>query len=1139
MRITASLVLALALGLGSAAAEDKQPPNKPKPLTEEQAADAVLAAVKAKDDKALEAVAEREPPDPWIVADVLCYRGEHDAADAFAKAFPRRAIEKLPAYIASQRGKEPNEAVRKALAFARANRNARVRMPRLESVDVSQDDVVTVQLHFMRGGTLRALRRLKESAAAYLAGADIAGRLGWYRVEALAMHHGGLSASNCGDLRGALAAWTRCLKLCEANGDRSGMARTLVNLGTVQLPLGKIDEALASHERGLELAEALGHRQWAVNALMNLGGAHLQRGAYEKALGYLARALEGQEALKNRAGMAGTLINMGAAYERLAKYEQARDHLERGLRLAEQVGQRQYTVNALGNLGRVHAQLGNYQQALQYSQRMLGLSQALRYRGGVASALAGIGLTHRHFGDYVKARDHLQRALAIHRTIGNPQAIAFTLDGLGIVHQNLGEFAKAQSLHEQALELAAKTGNRQLRSSALGNLGVVHDRLGNYEQALRDLQAALELAEELGDRSGAATVQGNIGVVHKHRGEPEEALRCEERALELQVELKDRARQATTLGNIGNLHVMLGDPEKARGCYEKALALCKDVGDCLGEARTLGNLGSLHGSLGDHVKAIELQEEALAKAKERGATNLEVAMLWHLATAHGRNRNPAETVRLARQGVARLPLVVGGLEEEQGATARDRWVGLLDDGVRGGLDLDSPAEVSFFMESGRAGVLLESLGGRAALATVVLPETLLAEETAARASVAAARAKLGRTLALQQFKQARTARKEFLAAEQSVLEVVAKIQRASKAAADVAYPEAADLETIQATLEGGEALVTYALLPERAVALIVTSKTARIIELGETKRIEKVARALTLEDAEVDAAAGLDALRQLVVVPLKLDDSTRRLLVSPAGVLSYVPFAPLLPDHEVVYVPSGTTYEVLRDDRAPHGARVLALGDPHYAGKMPALPSARQEAEAVGQVHLLGKDACIARLEQTLAAEEGGWRAVHFACHGLMDLEHPTLSSLALAGDDRLSVLDVFRMRIPADLVVLSACETGKGKVHRAEGIVGFTRAFMLAGAPRVLVSLWKVDDEATHALMVKFYELWAPRAEPQGTGQCPKSGAGGAQPRGLGAAAALRRAQAYVRDFKDESGKQKWKHPYYWAAWVLWGLPD
>jgi CHAT domain-containing protein len=194
----------------------------------------------------------------------------------------------------------------------------------------------------------------------------------------------------------------------------------------------------------------------------------------------------------------------------------------------------------------------------------------------------------------------------------------------------------------------------------------------------------------------------------------------------------------------------------------------------------------------------------------------------------------------------------------------------------------------------------------------------------------------------------------------------------------------------------------------------------------------------------------------------------------------------------------------------------------------------------VGDVVLLGRRATETKLLSALA-KRARWRAVHFACHGLVDTQHPQLSSLALTPDSQtdgfLTLLSVCRATIPADLVVLSACETAKGKIHRAEGIVGFTRAFMLAGASRVLCSLWKVDDAATQALMRKFYELWNPRppstsarkTKSQGT----KSTKPVAQPKPLGAAQALQQAQAFVRSHK------KWKEPHYWAAWVLWGLPD
>ena len=134
-------------------------------------------------------------------------------------------------------------------------------------------------------------------------------------------------------------------------------------------------------------------------------------------------------------------------------------------------------------------------------------------------------------------------------------------------------------------------------------------------------------------------------------------------------------------------------------------------------------------------------------------------------------------------------------------------------------------------------------------------------------------------------------------------------------------------------------------------------------------------------------------------------------------------------------------------------------------------------------------------------SQEVRWAVVHFACHGIYERDNPALSSLVLSPDARndgfLTGPEILALPLSAHLVVLSACETARGKLVQGEGIVGFARAFMVAGAPRVICSLWKVDDEATQALMIKFYELWN-----------PKDGK-----KGLGAAAALKIARPAVCD--------------------------
>ena len=146
------------------------------------------------------------------------------------------------------------------------------------------------------------------------------------------------------------------------------------------------------------------------------------------------------------------------------------------------------------------------------------------------------------------------------------------------------------------------------------------------------------------------------------------------------------------------------------------------------------------------------------------------------------------------------------------------------------------------------------------------------------------------------------------------------------------------------------------------------------------------------------------------------------------------------------------------------------------------------------------------------------YRIIHFATHGLLNSEHPELSGLVLSLVDQqgrpqdgfLQLQDIYNLNLPADLVVLSACETALGKEIRGEGLMGMTRGFMYAGASRVIASLWKVDDVATAALMERLYH--------------------GMLTEGLQPAAALRQSQI-------EMWKQKrWDSPYYWAAFVIQG---
>ncbi|MDF1702692.1 MAG: CHAT domain-containing protein, partial [Planctomycetota bacterium] len=447
--------------------------------------------------------------------------------------------------------------------------------------------------------------------------------------------------------------------------------------------------------------------------------------------------------------------------------------------------------------------------------------------------------------------------------------------------------------------------------------------------------------------------------------------------------------------------------------------------------------------------------------------------------------------------------------------ARAQHARLFEVGAAAALALGDPAALAEVLESGRAMALLESLEGREALRAIALREDHRRAETKARAAVAEARALYHRALR-------RRKRTVLRAAEAQLEVVVGRIRRDARARAGLVFPQADDLPTLAGHLTQGEVLVLYGQTRTHYLALVVTEAGGRIVPLATREVIDAACEAAVAvtHASDVPHVKALAALETLLLKPLALGAKVQRVFVSPVGEIFRASLVSLDPKRIVAHVPSGTTLGLLRERRAARGKGVVAFGGVDYRthARLSDLPASKEEAGEVGERSILGKDATEAGVRSVMASATR-LRALHFACHGLFDQERPMWSALALTraapDDGMLTVSEIFGLQVQADLVTLSACESGRGRVYQAEGLLGLPRAFAYAGAPRVLCSLWKVDDDATRALMGKFYALWN-----------PKTGAG------MPAAQALREAQAYVR------AQPQWKAPYYWAAWVVWGLP-
>ncbi len=1122
MRTLRRLVVVLAGLVAVGRVDGDPPPAKAAPdlALPENVAEAVISAFTAGDVAAVKALARRGKPEPWQVVDELLARGASKEADLFSREAPGPDAERRTAYVASRSGKTDDPVARRALIASNAAwdaNDAKAVLAAIDDVKVPGDDLLSARLLLSRAGARQVLGRLAEAETVYAEAADLSARLGWLRGEEKAVVLGAQCAHLRGDEKTAAAGWERGARVARARGDLGAEARLFGNLGISRRTLGDPQAALAAQSQALALAEEAKDLRAVSWVLTNLTSLHLDAGEQARALESAERALAAAETAK-------APPEIGEAHAKLATVlltggedAAAIPHLEAALRNAPgevDLGETQNRVALLGaalqKAGEVSRALPVLRKAVALAEKARGSSAEGRARHNLAVALAGAG-------EYAEALACYERAHAVFDGVGDLESDATVLEGLATLYHEMGADERAAATFDQALERRRKVGDPKGVASTLEKSALVLRTVDDQARALERLETAARAWEAAGNSARWAHALVNLASVQIRRGNYEGAREASQRALVAAEAAHDERATCAALASLAGVEAQLGRTPEARALAARARGLAEGDG-----------------------------------FSDRGIVLDVLALCADLELEAGSAR---EAVATARKAVELAAPASRGLGDEQAASARARVADVYGIGALASARLEDLDAVVYFLEAGRSGALLESLRSRERIQEAVVPAALRRAEHESRAGADRAARALAIARAAGDETATQKARDERARADDAHARDVERIQREVSGAADVFYPTLATRVEIEGSLRPDEALVLYGGSPGGVLAAVLTRAGTRVVRLGKERELMGALRAARPDDRPPADEAAIAAVRALLTAPLALPGSVTRVLVSPSTTLASVPFSLLFAEREVAYVPSGTTYRMVRDRRDGPGQDVLAIGDPAVATTALAvevgerlrgsafgrLPGSREEAKSVGDVVLVDEAASPRGLREALA-KRTRWRALHLACHGIVDPEQPMRSSLALAPADPesgfLTALDVFCMKIPADLVVLSACETARGRAYRAEGIVGFTRAFMLAGAPRVLCSLWKVDDEATRALMTRFYALWNPK-----DGTPPMS-----------ASAALRAAQTYVREREVEAVDPKasqaaghdvrvrvrpWSTPAYWAAWQLWGLPE
>ncbi len=845
--------------------------------------------------------------------------------------------------------------------------------------------------------------------------------------------------------------------LAQTAPDPTAEANRLLNQGIQQHQTGQVAAALQSWEQALALYRQLKHRQGEGAALGNLGLTHKALGQYAKAIEYQQQSLAIARQTGDRSAEGAALGNLGIAHMSLGNYAKAIEYHQQLLAIARETNDRRREGGALGNLGAAYQALGQYAKAIEYHQQLLAIARQVNDQQGESVALGNLGIAYKSLGQYAKAIEYQQQSLVLARQLNDREGEGQSLGNLGVAYKSMGNYAKAIEYQQQRLAITRQIGDRLGEGQSLNNLGVAYDALGNYAKAIEYQQQSLAIAREIKNRQGEGSALGNLGLAYWSPGNYAKAIEYQQQRLAIAREIGDRQGEGSALGSLGIASMSLGNYAKAIEYQQQSLAITRQINDRQNEGSALSNLGNAYLSLGNYAKAIEYHQQ-------------------HLAITRQINNRPGEGTALNNLGVALLNSSQLIKAETSLLAGIAVW-----EGLRAQLGDNDTNKVSIFEEQAKTYRLLQQV-----LVAQNKPEAALeiAERGRSRAFVELLTKRLQSGGAipaaiqppnLQQIRQIAKAQKATLV-QYSTINNQSLYIWVIKPSGEVAFRQV----DLQASLPKGVTLEEY--------VRTLRSDALGVRGLGVVGK--PMARGNTTE---------LQTLHRLLIEPIATflpSNPNDRVIFIPQGALFLVPFAALkspsgkylVEQHTLLTSPSIQVLELTRQKQLAR-AKVtgnLIVGNPTMPSialtpgetpeQLPELPGAEAEAKAIAQFLqapvLTGDRATKATVKDQMQRS----RLIHLATHGLLDDQRGIGSAIALApsGTDNglLTAEEILNLKLNADLVVLSACDTGRGKIT-GDGVIGLSRSLISAGAPSVIVSLWAVPDGPTAALMTQFYRNW------------------------------------------------------------------
>jgi len=837
-------------------------------------------------------------------------------------------------------------------------------------------------------------------------------------------------------------------------------------------------------------------------------GTKMRGNEPEKAIGIYNQALEIYRNIGDERGEAEVLGGFGLIYSS-SDSQKSWSYYEEALKARENVDDKVLIGNSLNSLGLIHLLfLNDYQQAISYFDKAASVRKEIGDLPNLGRSLTAKATAYEKLGSFDQALDNYTRSYAIYEEVGDPFRMAESLLKSGSMLINLGNYPEALDQLEKSLEISRDIEDGIGISDALNQIGFVYLKMGDYSTALDKFNEAIEITKEQNDQWGLAGVYNNLAVMLQNAGRTEKALDYYLNALSLYEKENDQHSVLICLLNIGTIYFDLKDYAKAENYHKRALDLSRDLLIKDLEANSLLNLANDQSITGKKDEALSNYTTGYEIAKELNNPDLKWRFIAGMAENYESRNEYDKVVALNDTALAILDNLRNTLKRDEfkaSFMAQERYV------YEDIIDL-----LQFLHETNNT--------------------------------------KGYDTLAFKYAEQSKS---------RVLLDLLTESDRSNPAGTDLRSESLINPEPLSLTEakllcpDKNTVILEYSVGDSSSCLWVITQSSHKLFRIPDSgtlqEQIETIRFALQNPEEKVSdffTNAGTFLYEKLLKPAEPYLSKKSKLVIIPDGILNYLPFEVLLTQNKVVLpgnkysdlpflvkkfpVSYGQSASVLRSlladqsESTTAAKKLIAFGDPVYEDQdgnfefhYSRLEFSGKEIENIESYFEKASSEVYVRDKATEqnVKKEGGltkFDYVHFATHGYIDEDEPDRSSLVLTqepntGEDGfLRASEIFNLSLNADLVVLSACQTGLGKLIRGEGMVGLTRAFMYAGTPSIVVSLWSVSDNSTAVLMGEFYKNLIKNK--------------------LSKTDALRKAQLSL--IKDP----EYAHPFYWAPFILIG---